>query len=174
MFVWSQLYLGGEERVGGMDKSVTKPRSMCIWQEEREGENSVWRPVAYKQQQWQCLLIPFHSLGPLLPFHNFNIPICSDMVLYVHKPAENVKNQPLKMWMAQKELLCISGFSGLSHLVCGRPKFVPTPTRGRLWTTFLTVATSGKFNMTAAVERNRETSSYMFIFLIFTLPLNFW
>lgn len=49
--------------------------------------------------------------------------------------------------------------SAVSHLVCGRPKFVPTPTRGRLWTTFLTVAASGKLNMTATVERRRGRSN---------------
>ena len=57
------------------------------------------------------------------------------------------------------EINCVCVCSNASHLVCGRPKFVPTPTRGRLWTTFLTVAASGKLNMTAAVER-REISIY--------------
>lgn len=46
----------------------------------------------------------------------------------------------------------------MSHLVCGRPKFVPTPTRGRLWTTFLTAAASGRLSMTEAAERHRETT----------------
>lgn len=44
------------------------------------------------------------------------------------------------------------------HLVCGRPKFVPTPTRGRLWTTFFTVAASGKLNMTAAGDKHGQIS----------------
>lgn len=65
-------------------------------------------------------------------------------------------NELLKMWPPQRTLLLISVFSCVSYLVCGRPKFVPTPTRGRLWTTFLTVAVSGKLNMTATVERQKE------------------
>lgn len=79
--------------------------------------------------------------------------------------------QPSRMRMPQKrkknELWCISVFGRVSHLVCGRPKFVPTPTRGRLWTTFLTVAASGKFNMTAAAKRHREIRSrIILVFLI--------
>lgn len=50
--------------------------------------------------------------------------------------------------------------TAVCYLVCGRPKFVPTPTRGRLWTTFLTVAASGKLNMTATVESHRGRLKY--------------
>ena len=38
----------------------------------------------------------------------------------------------------------------VTHLVCGRPYLTPTPTLGSAFTTFFTVAWSGKANITAA------------------------
>lgn len=71
-------------------------------------------------------------------------------------PKENGWTGASKLQQEQTKLQFVAAAHRESHLVCGRPKFVPTPTRGRLWTTFLTVATSGRLNMKATAEAHEQ------------------
>lgn len=87
-------------------------------------------------------------------------------------PKESSWKEATRLQQKQTKLQFVAASRRESHLVCGRPKFVPTPTRGRLWTTFLTVATSGRLNMNATAGRHRkggEESIDKFYFLPYFL-----